>query len=553
MFGKRLSRALSFGLVAGALFVSTANGQNENNWHALQNGFDGIYPALAYGGGGLGLGLATNADGIGHWIAGEDLHGSTKRVSDGVLAIKFLDWQQVTCYFTPGGVGPADWQPFWTWFEADGGNENAPWIFTKPGCSVAGLISTNAFGPAFGSPPGTTASLVIAGIPSGIGTGVLVAPNNGLLPSSNGGSLNSVGSFFLGGLVGVPTGCIAWTIAGLTTAAAFSDNIDGVWNWHYNNPGGVSTLNKTYYGFSFNEVDIWNSFTLATVGAGTGVLGFPATTAYAYHWSTLEASTTAALAPNGADPFGAGGLLATYYTTTENNNAGIGGAPLLDFNGGYDTGRGARAISLAGTTGYADFNDVLAGGFIFAAQNSSGGSGGGGGAIPTLGFSSWSTRDYLDIGAPTGDQRITWVVFYWDNFFGAAPELQADVIIPAFETRVPVPNNILNPGSPGADFMQPLTGNLLPTFTHTTINSTTYPDPEGFPAGAGDFNVTGTSTQIPTGTASGGTCVGLPLAITYGTSCFDDGTSSGGAGTSDFTWDPSVGSISGRKVLFLLD
>jgi hypothetical protein len=250
------------------------------------------------------------------------------------------------------------------------------------------------------------------------------------------------------------------------------------------------------------------------------------------------------LAPNGADPFGTGQPLGTYYTTTENSNSGIGTGPFLDFNGGYDTGRGAQAISLAGGTGYADQNDVLAGGVIFAAQNSSGGSGGGGGFIPTLGFSSWSTRDYLNIGAPTGDERITWVVFYWDNFFGIAPEAQIDVIIPAFSTRVPVANNTSNPGSPGADFLQPLTGNLLPVFTHTTILSTTYLEPHGFPAGAGSFAVTGTSTQLPTSTATGGVCIGLPLAITYGTTTFASG---------DFNWNPAVGSLSGRKILFLID
>ena len=67
---------------------------------------------------------------------------------------------------------------------------------------------------------------------------------------------------FLGGVVGVPTGCISFTVLGLTTAVAFTDNIDGVWHWALNNPGGASTLSTTYYGFSFNEVGLWQGQTV---------------------------------------------------------------------------------------------------------------------------------------------------------------------------------------------------------------------------------------------------------------------------------------------------
>ena len=561
MFGKRLTRALSIGVVAGAVFMTTANAQNENNWHSLSNGFDGTYGALGFGLGGGGL--ATNADGRGIWVYGEDVHGSTPRASDGDYSYKTIQFGEVVCYFTPSGSGPADWNPNWTFYEADGGNEAAPWVFSLPTCVGVGLTSTATFAPYLSPATSTgvgvgTASFIVAGIPSGIGTGTFAAPNNGLLPSSDGGTLTSQGTFFLGGTVGVPTGCLAWTIGAAGTVAAYSDNIDGLYHWIYNNAGGGSTLNATYYGFSFNELATTNSNSLITTGNGSALTVFPATTALAWQQGTLEANTSAILAPNMSDPFGGGAPLSTYYSTTLNGNAGIGGSTYLDLNGGFDTAS-TRTISLGFnapaslTPGYADGNDSLAGTLpfvdIFAAQDpTTFGAAGGGGFLNTLGFASWSTRDYSGGSGSPGDERVTWIAFAWDTFFGADPSAQVNVVPNPFTlTRVPSVNNKLAPSGPD-DFLQALGDNLLPTFTHTTLNDPLYPDPEGFgQGGAADPHVAGQSTQLPTGLAVvPAVCVGLPISLSYGTTVFS--TLFG-----DFDWNPATGSPSGRKHLYIFD
>ena len=195
-----------------------------------------------------------------------------------------------------------------------------------------------------------------------------------------------------------------------------------------------------------------------------------------------------------------------------------------------------------GTTGYADFNDVLAGAPIAASQDPAGSSGVSPTYVtPSLGFHTWDTRDYNDNGiADDGGEKRTIVAFNWDMFFGTDPGTAPDVL-GSPGTRLPAVNN----ASTGFDFPQSLTIALLPTFAHTVLPAPAgvWLDPNGFPAGPGELFDVGTSGHVPTSTVSG-TCFGTEIAITYGTVTLVGGNP---------TYNPQEGSTSGRKVLFLLD
>jgi hypothetical protein len=400
-----------------------------------------------------------------------------------------------------------------------------------------------ASGAPLGDPPGTTASIVAVGLPTGIGTATVLLPNNGLLPTvggGGGGTLQLIAAFGIGGgTATVPTGCYSFTVGAVTTIVPSLDDIDGWWVWHQDAAGGAS---QNYYGFSFDEQDIWQSGSLHGALNGGAAVGFPATTEWQYSHTSLEAATTAALAPASAGSGGEG----NYYGVTENTNSGLGGSPpLFDFNQGYDVGAGSQAISLNGATGYADFNDVLAGAPIAASQDPAGSAGVSPTyVIPSLGMHTWDTRDYNDNGV--GDdsrEKVSVIGFNWDMFAGVNPDVSAD-ILGSPGTRLPATGNNGFFGA-GGDFPEALTITLIPLFQHTTIaGSTTFLNPNGFtPAQTGDFHTAGTSSHIPTlGTT--GVCFGVEIAITYGTVTIVGGNP---------TYNPQEGSTSGRKVLFILE
>ena len=520
-------------LGAGIALVASLSAQNESNWHPQSNGFDGIYLGL-----GIGGGLTTTADGVGKWVPGEDLRGSRKATFSGDFSFRVRDVLLTHCLLGSLGGAQASWSPLITWWEFDGRNANRPDVFTNPTCTAPGLVMGSAVGAPLGDPPGTTASLVAVGLPTALGTAGVILPNNGLLPTSTGGTLSLIAAAGIaGGTATLPTGCYAFEIGAITTIVASFDDIDGWWIWHQDAAAGPST---NYYGFSFDEQDLWQSGTLHGVGAGAGVLGFPATTEWSYHHTSLEAATTAALAPAGSAALGEG----QYYGITVNTNGGFGASPpSFDFNGGYDVGAGSQAISLGGTTGYADFNDVLIGAPIAAAQDPAGSSGVSPTYVtPSLGMHTWDTRDYNDNGlADDGGDKFAVIAFNWDLFAGVDPGTVADVLATP-GTRLPVTGN--GGSFVGGDFPQAMTLALLPVFAHTVIGgSIGFPGPEGpVPLVATDAQA-GTSSHIPTATASG-TCLGVEIGVTYGTVHL--------LGNNP-TFNPQQGSTSGRKVLFLLD
>ena len=520
-------------LVAGLALDAGLAAQNETNWHPQSNGFDGIYLGL-----GLGAGTATNTDGVGKWIPGEDLRGSRRAAFSRDFSFKVTDLLIPHCLLGASGSGQGAWNPVITGWEYDGRNANRPDVFTNPTSTSPGLVMGSATGAPLGDPPGTTASILAVGVPTYLNPVTVFLPNNGLVPTSTGGTVSLVAVFGGPASATLPTGCYNFQVGAVTTIAASTDDIDGWWVWHVDQSTGGST---NYYGFSFNEQDLWQSGTLHGLDGGNGVLGFPATTEWSLHVASLEAGSTAALAPAASAAHGAG----TYYGVTINTNSGFGSMPpLSDPNGGYDIGAGSRALSLSGKTGHADANDVLLGAPIAATQDPGGSSGGSPTYVtPSLGVQTWDTRDYNDNGLPDdGGDKVTLISFHWDLFAGVPPDAAGDVL-GSPGTRLPIADN--SGSIPGGDFPQALTLAWIPTFAHTVIGgSAGFPGPEGKPSafqGAGP--AVGTSSHIPTQSLSGA-CQGLPLGITYGTVHMLGSLP---------TYDPQQGSTSGRKVLFLLD
>jgi hypothetical protein len=366
-----------------------------------------------------------------------------------------------------------------------------------------------------------------------------MGPNEGLLPTvgGGGGTLTLLAAYWIGGPAAIPTGCYVVTIlGGGASSIATTDDIDGLWLWSQDAYGGPlmggpgAQVSQNYYGFSTDEIQLWQTRTIVSVLNNGAYYLPPATTSYAFQIQSMSAATTAALAPNGAG-------VGTYYTVTENTN--WGGVPFSGPNNGYDVGQGSEAFTLDGTTGYADANDTIAP--ILAPQDPAGGSAGGGGAQPTLGFHSWDMTGYGG-GLPTGGMRVTWVAFNWDHFFGFPAELTAD-IVPTGGARIPITTNSQF-FAPTGDFIQGLTVTLLGLYNHVTTPSATFPDPEGFLPPIALMNTAGTSLSIKTLGKVSGACIGVPICITYGTT----GLNAGG----DLTYNPAEGSLSGRKNAYIV-
>ncbi len=530
-WGRRIGACVALLVVAAQ--PARAQG-NEDNWHPLSNGFDGFYTGLGAGGG-----LTTSADGIGTWVGGEDLRGSSIATFSGDFGYKMVNWRHLVCLLNAAGTGAASYNPSWSWWEFDGLNANVDSVFTRPSALATGLLNTG-FGQPYGTSPSGSASFLLAGLPSFLGTADFVLPNGGLLPSSDGGTATLIAGFGFVASANLPTGCFSFELGFTPTTVAGLDDIDG-W-WHWNQAGPRHGTSRSYWGYSFDEVNLWQSNSVESA-ANFGILFLhPATTDFSYHQSSFEANTTAALAPNGAELSG----FNTYATQTENTNPGVGGFPLIDLNGGYDVGRGAKAISLTGTTGVGDFNDAAAAPTL-APQDPAGGSGGGGGKVPTLGFHTWDTRSYLGGFGPgdggfVGGERITWIAFDWDGFFGKDPSASTDIT--CFFGLVRRPFKLYG-NDPAGVAPQALTLTLLPIFTHTTSAAPSgFPDPEGFLDVTGsDGHIAGTSIHLPTSPA--GLSIGLPVPMEYGTS----GLSPSGG----LTCDPNVASTSGIKEFFVVD
>jgi hypothetical protein len=504
--------------------MGVVSAQNGTNYHVLSNGGDGLFFGVGAGG------TQTDTDGIGYFIPGEDVRGSLLTDPDGGGALlpqfcyRMSAWREYWCTLVPGTItaGFNVEMPYISFIELDGLNANNNVVFLRPICQL-GLTASFL---AYGTGPSSTVSFLAAAV-SGFPTVVL--PDNGIV--SGAGTATQVMA------VQVPSqaagfGCWGTQFKTAASAVPFLDNIDGIWHYNVN-----STDQNQYWYFSFNEMNLTRSNTIATTGGITGLIAFPSVVDATAVLSTLEAQTTAVVAPHGVitTPLGAN-FVGPYYQQTENMSA-------PNPNRGFDVGRGSRAISFSGLQG---------------AKTPIGWGGLGNGAqdpgydtlhyppapdgLKTLGFVTWDNKPNASL-AGMGSGRILWLGFDLAQIAGLTPEADPDVKKAAGTVKLPVI---------GTSFIQAITTTSLVTFQHTTKAAALgWPDPDfGGGAGSGSFgvpaiaggslqtNVGGFVAKIP--------CAGaFPVNITYGTTGKDLSP------PPTFTWDPSIADISGSKEIYL--
>jgi hypothetical protein len=334
----------------------------------------------------------------------------------------------------------------------------------------------------------------------------LVAGGTGQLPASPTGSLAS--------------GCYVVQFTWVASAIPYLDNIDAIYHYTIN-----SDDENQYWIMSDDEMNLWQSQTVGTTGGSlagfTGTQQFFSVVDYDFGWASLEANTTAVIAPHGIEQNG------PYYLQTE--NMGGGGAP----NFGFDVGRGSHAVSFSGLGGVKVPTGL--GGLGNGAQDPAYG----GPATRTLGFVTWDNKPNSSI-AGEGSGRITWMGIDLAQIGGLPPESDPDITKIGGTVKIPIG---------GVGFIQAVTSLALPIFGHTTKAATSgWPDPDGITSGAfGVPAIAGGSIQFNIGpfVAKVPCNVAFPVNITYGTSGKDN------TPPPTFTWDPSNADISGSKEIYL--
>jgi len=478
-------------LVLMAIVPVAARAQNGSNYHVLTNGGDVIFTGVGAGG------TQKKVDGLGTFIAGEDLRGS-HLTSLGDFGFRMRGFTEDVCVLNaPAGGGPLVLEfPGMVFFELDGLNGNAPAIFTNPACTVPSFpLGTSGFVP-YGTGPGSTASFAFTLLGSlGTSTVMYLLPNNGLVPSSAGGTatLLAAGSAHLP----IASTGLCWEAKFNWIASALPtlDDIDGLWHYTVNSPG-----DNQYWVFSDDEQNIWQSQTVATDAGQNALLFFFANDDYALQMTSMEPDTVATLAPRPGDDFA---------TTTINvsNEFGV----VVNPNGGFDAGRGSAAISFSGKAGVP--NPVTGAGN----QDPTAGPG----TVGTLGFATWDNG-----GDGDGSVRLVWLSFDFLGAAGGNPASDPGILKQAGTVRLPVVS---------AGLLQPLTGLGFGLLGHVTR--------PGFPFGIG-----GASWQLPTGPQPAA-CTGIAVNITYGSS----GRKGVLGAPGKLTFNPAIADTSGTRQLFLFD
>lgn len=517
-FAFRLTRGLSLGALAATITLGSVMAQNGTNYHVLSSDADITYPGLGAGG------TSTAADGLMTMIAGEDLKGSHTAAFSGDFSYRSPAFRENVCVITPPPLGTFGIKfPGILFLELNSLNGNVPVVFTNPACELPVFpTSASTFEP-YGLGFSSTVNFVIGGIASGAAAALgvpsgmqIVLPDNGitaLVPSA---------AFIIGGgsgTLGLPTvsAGFCWAVQFTWGGSALPslDDVDGWVHYCLNSPD-----NNQYYMFSNDELNIWQSWTVATdLGATTLQPEFPACVDYTLLMSTMEPNTHASLAPVGLNGSG------PYYTQLENVTNEFG-APGLNLNGGFDVGRGSRVISFGGTAGVPNPTTGVGN------QNP-----GTSGFLPTLGFATWDNG-----GDGDGSVRLTWVSIDFLGLFGGNPDSDPGVIKPFYNVRIPVVS---------AGLTQPTTSLCWGLFGHKTATASSgWPDAGGLPSGT--FSVpaiAGASNQFPTigvtvCLSSG--ILGIPVNLTYGTSGRKDGPGK-------LTFNPSIADLSGAREVFLFD
>lgn len=512
------------GFVRGAALTALALGsmgvvsaQNGTNYHVLNNNAEG--PFLGIGAGGT----QTTSDGIGSFVPGEDCRGSLQVNFGGTLGIQFsyrnTAFRENVCVFNPGPNGFLQIHfPGIYFIELDGLQPNNNVVFTRPVCTTPitasflqyglGPASTVSFVLAAASAFGPTQTVLLPdnGLVAATGTATIVAGGTGNLPPSPTGSLAS--------------GCYVVQFTWVGSAVPFLDNIDGIWHYAVNSDQG-----NQYWLCSTDEMQLTRSNTLILDNGATTIGAFFSVFEYDMHWATMEANTTAVLAPHGIAQNG------PYYAQTE-NMAG-GGGP----NFGFDVGRGSRAISFSGLGGV----KVPAGlgGLGNGAQDPAYG----GGAVKTLGFVTWDNKPHTSVVAPLGSGRLTWLSVDLAQIGNLGPNGSPgnpNITKGGGTVRLPVV---------GTGFIQSVTSLAFGIFQHSTKAATSgWPDPDGITSGAfGIPAIAGGSIQFNVGPfVAKVPCNGaLPVNITYGT------TGLSHTPPPALTWDPGNSDISGEKEIYL--
>src|SRR5262249_33015174 len=168
-----------------------------------------------------------------------------------------------------------------------------------------------------------------------------------------------------------------------------------------------------YWLMSDNEENIWQSQSLATTAAATGLTIFPPNIDYALSYVDADPVTVATLAPV------AGTTLYSNWTTNVSNEYGVPLSP----NGGFDVGRGSSILSFGGpargpnpNTGLGNQDPSLAPG-----------------VVPTLGFATWDNGGDFD-----GSVRLTWLSIDFIALNGVNPKTDPGVLKQDGRVRVPV-------------------------------------------------------------------------------------------------------------------
>jgi hypothetical protein len=485
--------------------------QNGTNYHVLHNGLDVIYGGIGAGG------TQTKADGLGTWIAGEDLRGSHKVNFSGDFGFRLAAWREQACVVSLPFSGPLQIQFRGISFtELDGLNGNDHAIFTNPACTSPSfpLGGSTGFIP-YGAAPGASASFLIAGLPPGVGptpSAAMLLPNNGLVPSSAGGRATIVGAVS-NYTININSSGFCWGVEfnWFPSAVALTDDIDGLWHYVIN-----GSSNNQYWGFSDDELNLWQSHSLSATANLSAVQPFFANADYAMLIASVEPATQATLAPRGRHQTG------VYYDQTENVTNEFGVA--LNPNGGFDVGRGSSAISFSGLAGVP--NPATGAGNQNPVSNPS--------SVSTLGFFTWDTG-----GDFNGSVRLTWVSIDILGLQGLDPALEPGVTRFGGQIRLPVVS---------AGLMQPVTSLCLGLFGHVTRYAPSgWPDPDGF-SSLVPIGPAGASWQVPTGLQPAA-CLGTKVNLTYGTTGRKGSLGSPGV----LTFDPSIADTSGSRELYLFD
>ena len=484
-----------------ALLPVAARAQNGSNYHVLNNGADTAFIGVGAGGN------QTAADGLLTWVAGEDLRGSHRLHVSGDFGYRLQGFMEQMCVYNQGPGPLALRFPAVVFTELDGLNGNAPAIFTNPVCSPPSFpLGTSGFVP-YGTGPGSSASFVLTGLQGlGISTAAqMLLPNNGLSPSSAGGTATVVGAASASLPINSVGFCWAVQFTWVPSALGSLDDIDGWAHFVANSPD----LNQ-YWQMSENEEALWQSQSVATDGGAAVLHTFFANDDYALNLRSVDPVTLATIAPRaGTTPYSG-------WTTNVSNEYGVVQNP----NGGFDVGRGSSAVSFRSrsgvpnpVTGVGNQDDSL-----------------GPGSTPTIGFATWDNG-----GDHTGSVRLTWLSIDLLGQSGGNPDTDPGVLESGGTLRVPVVS---------AGLVQPVTNYGFTLFGHVTQFGFVAPLPSSF-----DIPIGGASWQWPIASEAVPCFAGMTFNITYGTS----GRLGSLGAPGPLTWDPKIADVSGTKQVFLFD